>query len=103
MPSDNIQQELEEILVDCYDEEEERAAWEVTFQDRIQTPFAASLLGMPVEVQEFRLGPTNSMQCLILSGKQQRWIGIEDLDEEGLPPDFQHVLDLYETWHSGDY
>ena len=53
---------------------------------------------MPVEVTEFRLGPTNAIQCHIKAGDKQRWIGVEDLDEEGLPDDFLYYLDLYESW-----
>lgn len=90
--------DMDEILVDCYDEDEELSAWEVVFSDEVETPFPAMLLGMPVEVTAFRLGPTNAIQCPIVAGDKQRWVGIEDLDEEGLPDDFLYYCDLYESW-----
>ena len=96
-------EEIEAIIVDCYDEYEMQMAWEVAFQDGIATPFHAALLGTPVEVEEFRSGPSGNIQCLITKGEKQRWIGIEDLDETGLPSDFLHVLDLYQSYLEGDY
>jgi hypothetical protein len=98
----SLQEEIEAILVDCYGEEEERAAWEVAFTDGVAVPFSASLLGMPVEVQGFRINDASVVQCLVVREKRQRSVGIEDLDEEGLPEDFQHVLKLHRAWAGGD-
>ena len=98
-----IRDEIEEILVDCHDEDEQAGAWEVTFQDEVKTPFTASLLGDPVEITQFRLGTAICMQCLIIRGDRERWISIEDLDDENLPADFRHATDLYRAWSSGDY
>jgi hypothetical protein len=90
--------EIEEILVDTYSEEEAMASWEVAFQDDIATPFEAGLLGDPVTVMGFRLSRTNAMQCHIRRQERERWIGVEDLDEESLPEDIFHVLGLYRHW-----
>ena len=99
----SLQEEIEAILVDCYGEEEERGAWEVAFTGGVAVRFHASLLGMPVEVQGFRINDAGVLQCLVIREKRQRWVGIEDLDEEGLPEDFQHVLKLYRAWAGGEY
>src|SRR5436190_1116033 len=98
----SVEEEIEATLVDCYGEEEERAAWEVAFAGGVAVPFPASLLGMPVEVQGFRVNSAGCPQCLVIREKRQRWVGVEDLDEEGLPEDFQHVLKLYGAWAGGD-
>lgn len=90
-----IRDEIEEIMVDCYDEYEQMSAWDVAFSDGVHTPFRASLLGMPVEVSAFRVNDANTVQCQVKSAEKQRWIGIEDLDEEGLPADMQRLLTLY--------
>lgn len=99
----SLPEEIEEILVDCYGEHEEMSAWEVAFTDRVQVPFRGSLLGIPVEVQGFRVSDANALQCLVVREKRQRWVGVEDLDEEGLPEDCRHVLTLYRTWLEGGY
>ncbi|MBV9852020.1 MAG: hypothetical protein JO250_20330 [Armatimonadetes bacterium] len=101
-----LRDEIEEILVDCYDEEEARTAWGVAFEE-VAVPFRASLLGTPVEVQNFRVNDAGMVQCLVVRDspqlQRQRWVGVEDLDDEGLPDDFRHVLTLYRAWASGDY
>jgi hypothetical protein len=99
----SLREEIEEILVDCSGEDEQWSAWEVAFTDGVAVPFGASLLGASVEVQGFRLNNVNVLQCLVVREKRQRWVGIEDLDEEGLPEDFQHLLTLYRTWVEGGY
>lgn len=93
--------EIEEILVDTYSEDEAMAAWEVAFQDGIATPFEASLMGDLVTVMDFRLSRSNAIQCHIRRLEKERWIGVEDLDEEGLSEDMLHVLDLYRYWKGG--
>lgn len=99
----SIREEIEELLVDCYDEYEQMSAWGVAFEDGVAIPFQASLLGTPVEVQGFRVNNANVVQCLVVQGERKRWIGVEDLDEEGLPADFHHVLTLYRAWIKGGY
>ena len=36
-------EEIEDILVDCYDEDEQMMAWLVAFTDDVETPFQATL------------------------------------------------------------
>ena len=103
MPKSNIEREIEKILEDCEDEEEELSAWEMAFQDNVETPFAALLLGVSLEVQDFRLGNAGNIQCQIQAGDIERWISVEDLDETNLPDDFDHYLKLYQAWCSEDY
>jgi hypothetical protein len=94
---------IEEILVDTYDEYEQVSAWEVAFQDEVQTPFPATLFGAPVKVQGFQVGDNEALQCQVVGKGRTRWIGIEDLGPEGLPDDFADILGLYQAWRSGDY
>ena len=104
MPADaETRERIEEILTDTYDEYEQLSAWEVTFQDEVETPFPATLFGAPVEVQGFQAGDSDALQCLVVGQGQKRWIGIEDLDPKGLPDDFADILGLYQTWLAGDY
>jgi hypothetical protein len=103
MAERTLSEEIEDILVDCYGEEEEATAWEVAFQDGVQVPFDGSLLDVQIKVIAFRAGPRNEMQCQILRGEKKRWVGVEDLDEEKLPADFLHVLGLYKAWSEGRY
>lgn len=37
-----MREEIEEILVDSYGEDEQAEAWEVAFQDEVAVPFKAS-------------------------------------------------------------
>ncbi len=106
--------EIEEILVDTYTQDEAMASWEVAFQDGIVAPFEATLLADPITVTGFRLSRTNAMQCHIRresreqkqsrdqKESRERWIGVEDLDEESLPEDMEHILDLFRYWGGGD-
>lgn len=104
MPADaETRERIEEILTDTYDEYEQLSAWEVTFQDEVQTPFPAALFGGAVEVQGFQVGDSDALQCLVVGQGQKRWIGIEDLDPKGLPDDFADILGLYQAWLAGDY
>ncbi|MDR3706865.1 MAG: calcium-binding protein [Capsulimonadaceae bacterium] len=95
--------EIEEILVDAYDEYEQAGAWEVAFEDGIEVPFSASLLGIDVKVTKFRVNDQNIVQCHVVRGEKKRWIGVHDLDDEGLPADFVHIRSLYRAWSSGRY
>lgn len=98
-----IRDEIEEIMVDTYDEYEQMTAWEVAFSDGVKVPFHAALLGTPVEVTGFRVNEANAVQCQVKREDKPRWVGVDDLDEEGLPADMQHVLALYHAWMEGDY
>ena len=103
MSADQTKRErIEEILVDTYDEYEQISAWAVAFEE-VQTPFPATLLGVSVEVQGVQVGDNDALQCLVISKDRKRWIGIEDLDPEGLPEDFADILGLYKAWQTGDY
>ena len=102
-PSPEFSNEIEEILVDCYDEQEQMAAWGVTFEDGITVPFSATLLGTPVEVIGFRTSDNDVLQAKVVRDRRERWIAVEDLDDEGLPDDMSHMLRLYRAWLEGDY
>jgi hypothetical protein len=54
------------------------------------------------KVIDFRLNDANTVQCQVLRENKRRWVGVEDLDEEGRPVDIQHVLTLYHAWLEGD-
>ena len=99
----DIREEIDEILVDCYDEQEQMSAWEVAFTDDVTVPFPATLLGMPVEVQGFRLNNGNTLQCQVSREKKQRWVSLDDLDEENQPEDCHRLLTLYRAWMNGEY
>ncbi len=45
-----------------------------------------------MEVKEFRVSDANTLQRLVLRQQKQRWIAIEDLDDERLPEDCLHLL-----------
>jgi len=101
----SIRDEIDEILVDTYGEYEQMSAWDCAFSEGAEIPFRASLLGMPVEVKEFRISDSNVLQCLVVREKEkrERWIAVEDLDEEKLPEEFGHILGLYRAWLAGNY
>jgi hypothetical protein len=105
--SKSIDEQIADILVDCYTDDEQRMAWCVTFEDEVAVPFSATLLGESVEVRAFRAGRNDTPQCRVArigqTGKQaERWFGVEDLDDEGLPDDMAHVLMLYRYGHGGE-
>jgi len=104
MSEAQIQEQIEAILVDAYGEDEQRSAWEVAFQDEVQTPFNATLLGVPVRVLGFQVGRSGNLQCQAArrDGEQKRWIGVEDLDTDGLPADFVRMRTLLRAWHGGE-
>ncbi len=95
--------EIDEILTDAYGEYEQMSAWENTFLEQVETPFRANLLGSPVQVLGFQVGASDTLQCKVQAKGKERWIGVEDLDEEGLPEDFAHYYDLYVSWLEGGY
>lgn len=65
MAANSAQRErIEEIIGDTYDDYEQISAWETTFQDELETPKTASLLGAPVEVRGFQVGDKEALQCL---------------------------------------
>jgi hypothetical protein len=99
----DMREEIDDILVDCKDEDEQLGSWEVAFMDEANVPFQATLLDIPVEVQAFRANDSNVMQCQVLRAGKQRWVSVEDLDVESLPQDCRHLVELYSAWVSGDY
>lgn len=94
---------IEEILTDAYGEYEQTCSWVVAFEEEVHTPFQATLLGGAGEVQGFQVGGNDALQCLGAAKDRKRWIGIEDLDPEGLPADAADMLGLYRAWLAGDY
>lgn len=102
MPADEFAQEIEDIIVDAYGEDEQLTAWEVAFQDQVETPFRASIFGVRVEVRGFRV-EDNHVQCLAAGAGRERWLSIDALDPERPPDDYAHVVELYEAWRSGSY
>jgi hypothetical protein len=96
-------EEIERILLDTYDDDEVATSWEVTFSDEVVTPFPATLLGIPVTVTAFRAANSGAIQCRVSRENKERWVDVEGLDDEGLPEDMAHILDLYRSWLSGDY
>ncbi len=103
MADSSMAAEIEAIVVDCYDDGEVMASWEITFQDNVKVPFEATLLGLPVTVTEFRANSSDVLLCRVTNGNKKRWIGVEDLDEEGIPDDMQRYLALFNAWNEGDY
>lgn len=101
----SIREEIDEILVDAYGEYEQMAAWDCAFTEEVEVPFQASLLGMPVEVREFRISDSNVLQCLVIREKEkrERWIAVEDIDDEKLPEECGRLLALYRAWLAGKY
>ena len=101
----SIRDQIDEILVDAYGEYEQMSAWDCAFTEGVELPLQASLLGMPVEVKEFRISDSNVLQCLVVREKEkrERWIGVEDLDDERLPEEFGRLLGLYRVWLAGSY
>ena len=95
--------EIDEILTDAYGEYEQMCAWECTFSDQVETPFRANLLGNPMEVLGFQVGASDTPQCKVQAKGKQRWIAVEDLDEEGLPENFKRYHNLYLSWLKGSY
>ena len=89
--------EIDDILVDCYDEDEMFTAWEVAFEDRVAVPFSAGIFGAPVEVRGFRVAG-HQMQCRVSGSRQERWVGIDALDSAGLPDDFTRLFELFRSW-----
>jgi hypothetical protein len=101
----SLRDEIDEILVDAYGEYEQMAAWDCAITEGVEIPFQATLLGMPVEVKEFRISDSNVLQCLVVREKEkrERWIAVEDLDDEKLPEEFGRLLALYRAWLAGNY
>jgi len=102
----SLQDEIDEIIVDCYSEVEVREAWGLAFEDNVAVPFLATLLGAPVEVRTFRVSGSGVVQARVVrvgeKPERERWISVEDLDAAGLPEDMAHILTLYHAWHGGD-
>jgi hypothetical protein len=115
----SLREEIEDILVDAYGEYEQMTAWEYAFTEAVTMPFQASFLGVSVEVIGFKISDSDVLQCLVAreqkqkqgnfrqqekqkQEKLQRWILVEELDNEKLPEDFRHLLSLYRTWLKGN-
>ena len=100
-------EEIEEILVDASGEYEQMTAWEYAFTEVVTVPFQASLLGVYIEVKGFQISEADMLQCSVAhkqkQGQRQRWISVEELDDEMLPEDFGHLLLLYRAWLKGNY
>ena len=98
-----VREAIDAIMVDCYDDYEAMAAWEVTFDDEVAVPFETTFLDMPVQVTGFRLSDAEAMQCQVVRNGKTGRIPVEELPDEGLPDDMRYVLSLYKAYLSGDY
>ena len=101
---ERIREIIEFVNVDAYTDEEVAVGWGVALEDAASLPFQATALRKPVTVLAFDSDSRRGVRCEIQGeGTRRRWIGVDALDEESLPPGVREVLEAFDAWAAGGY
>jgi hypothetical protein len=78
---DQLDQLIEAVTVDCYNDSEQATAFHTVFTEEVQFPTAALLLGSAVTVHEIDVGHDGqSLVARCASGTLDRWLALTDLE-----------------------
>jgi hypothetical protein len=102
--SERIQDIIDFVSTDAYDEEEVMAGWGVALDSAATRPFPATALGQEVTVLAFESDTRHGLRCEVeRETGSPKWIGVDVLDFDSLPEAVQEVLEAFEAWTEGDY
>jgi hypothetical protein len=87
-----------EAIVDCYDREEQLAAFYTMIQDNLATPFQTQVLGLDVTVQDVDLRDDAGVIAICARDAFRQAVPILDLRLPVPRPEGAEWIDAYRHW-----
>jgi hypothetical protein len=87
-----------EAIVDCYDREEQLAAFYTMIQDNLATPFQTQVLGLDVIVKDVDLREDVGVVAICARGAFRQAVPILDLPLPAPRPEGAEWIDAYCHW-----
>jgi Calcium binding len=87
-----------EAIVDCYDREEQLAAFYTMIQDNLATPFQTQVLGLDVIVKDVDLRDDAGVVAICARGAFRQAVPILDLPLPVPRPEGVEWIDAYRHW-----
>jgi hypothetical protein len=88
----------EEATVDAYGDDEQAMGFHAMFVDSLKIPFATSVLGVEVTVEDIALAEDNSILAMCARGGIRQAVRVLDLPLPDPPPVGAQWIDAYRYW-----
>jgi|SRR5436190_11233514 len=92
---------VEEAVVDCYNESEQRVGLYTMIEDNLALPFETKFLGVPVIVQRVDLTPSEEIVAMCRRAGARQAVPILDLPLPFPRPAGAQWIDAYRHWVGG--
>jgi calcium binding protein len=88
----------EEATVDAYGDDEQAMGFHTMIADNLEMPFATSVLGVDVTVEDIGLGEDNSIVAICARDRIRQAIRVVDLPLPEPPPAGAEWIEAYRHW-----
>lgn len=88
----------EEAIVDAYGATEQRAAFGVILDERLELPFSTQILGIEVTVPAFEQEDAGQIVAVCVRGPERQKITILDLPVPSPAPKGVEWIEVYRRW-----
>jgi hypothetical protein len=92
---------VEEAVVDCYNESEQRVGLYTMIEDNLALPFETMVLGVPVIVERVDLTRSDEIVAVCRRARMRQTVPILDLPLPSPRPAGAEWIDAYRYWASG--
>jgi hypothetical protein len=88
----------EEAIVDAYGDDEQAMGFHTMIADNVEVPFATSVLGVDVTVEDIDIGEDNSILAICAHDGIRQVIRVVDLPLPEPPPAGAEWIEAYRYW-----
>lgn len=92
---------IEEATVDAYDESEQTTGWFTMFEEHLELPFDAKVLGTSVTVTNIDLRDGGQIVAICTRGRDCQAIPLVDLPLPSPKPGGTEWIEAYRSWLRG--
>jgi hypothetical protein len=93
---------IEEVTVDCYDEEEQVTGFFAVIEDNLALPFTTRILGAEASVAAVEMDDDGRIKAICERGGERQRIDLIDLPLPSPPPSGAEWIAAYRRWVERD-
>jgi hypothetical protein len=97
-PAAALDKLIEEAIVDCHDESEQRAGFYTMLEENLGLPFESNVLGVQVTVERIDLTDAEEIVAICVRGHTRQAISIFELPLPVPPPRGVEWIEAYRRW-----
>jgi hypothetical protein len=101
MPSNKLDQMIEEAIVDAYGDSEQTVGFYTMLEDNLALPFQTEILGVEVTVARIDMTGDEHIVAVCTRGKSRQRVSILDLPLPDPPPKGAEWINAYRRWTRG--